>query len=273
MHFKEIVAFLQDFENKNKTTLLDTEFNGWNTWQVIKKPIYNQLRNSYKIKNKQSTKSSKPKYTHIINLLKYSYALLKCLFYKRKANFLFSVNVGRIKVSNNYFYNPFIDPLIEQRIIKKYVYFESFVDGIAKKPMSIKYDVNNNGKKLLIKGLSLFLKKNKEIFKATEVISNLFFEYKELNIQAPNISKNIIQGFLINYYADYLWHKFLLKLFQPKNIFDTSISPSWNGYVLIPSMKVSMSCSSGLSISSLRTVSGLLKTRAKKMRTNLAVMR
>lgn len=226
MHFQRVADFLQEFEKEYETFLLEADIKGWNAWSILKKPIYNYIRNAGIRNGEPIVQLKNDKTAYLITFFKYCFNLIKIIFQKQSSNLFVSFNGNRIdKESNGLYVNPFLDPLIINKIFTDYILIESFEGGKVKSSF-IPYDLNSNGNHFFILIIEKFFIKNSGFQKISHDIFTKINQHFISNNEKEIISEDLIFRILKKYYAGLLFHNILLKLLKPKKILVVDGIPS-----------------------------------------------
>lgn len=217
MNFKDVAKVLNQLEQEKILTFQSHSIRGWNTWFIVKKNLYNYLRSSESITKKKSNINISF-FKTIEGLILFLYKIFKFSIFKRNSSLLVSFNGHRLDKINGYYYNPFIDPIIELEIEKKIIYLEYFANGrVNKLPNKFPCDINMDSKAYILKFFKIaspkIIKNKDNIEKFEKEVSNYL---QENNVSIP---KDLISKIIENFIYDYEFSKLLIKLLKPKNIY------------------------------------------------------
>ena len=215
MHFKNIAEEIEKFEEKNMDFLIHHSSYGWNSWYILKKPLYNFFRN--KTIKKTSVTSSGENLT--VNLVPTIISFLKLMFAiitKRNSVLLYSYSGYRSSVENATPKNPFLDYFVLNNPDQKFLYFESFGGLPKNRDVEVPSDFNIKHFKPLIGIIKLFLKKKKVLKSSSKEFAVRFNQYF---LDSPmKVTDDLVLTALSSFLAEYWFYSYIFRWLKPRKI-------------------------------------------------------
>ncbi len=205
---------LYDFENENLKLCKENKVASWNSWSIIKCPIFFTIYNTMYKKIEVNHKRQRSIKKRIYVFFSFLYCIPR-MWNKKNALVLFTHSFYKQdKLSNGLFYNTFMDGFLETAA--PILYIEKSDNGNFKLPSLRKYDVPSDG----LYGIIFLLKISLKIFcfqkKNSKKISfylNTFFKQRNIDY---TLNPSLIQSIFINFYSEYFIYKLFFYFIKPR---------------------------------------------------------
>ncbi len=190
-------------------------FYGWNTWQLLKKPLYYSVKDTtFKVKKRNLNNSP---FNLIYSTLRIFFNVFKLFVFKRGRPLFYTNANYKLEKLNGKHIDVFFDYLIIKWFKRKVVYVES---NVVKDPknVAVKKDLHTDDMRLLLFIVNkLFVNKYVVSDKAKRIVFllNDFFRKEGYSFV---IEENKVCSILSRFYADYLLNKMLFRIVSPKAI-------------------------------------------------------
>ena len=225
---QDINELLDSFEKEHIDFILNDEFNGWNSWSILKKPLFYVLKS--KTLHSTGPKKSVRKDSKINTLVKeisYVCQVFYWGFAKRNGDIIITSTGNKLGRDNNGLYTDvFVDPLVTSGAVKNYLYIENSSTEIGKRDSCIKAHLFHIGRPVTIALLHRYYLTKPVITEKSTLWANkllLHFGKKNWGLDVP---ANEISDLLANFWAEYNWYKLLWSLNNPSRLFIVDGIPS-----------------------------------------------
>lgn len=211
-------AALLEFEKDNEQFIVNHQYDGWNTWQLIKKHLYYVLKNKgHATKDHTSSRNGflqviGSSISYIAKIFAFSISRRNALLVFTNTNYKLDVNEkGRAE-------DIFVDGFLSHHYKGKYIYIEASKSGFYKQNAFIKRDLDDSGKYFFCKIIEQFVGQGRIRSAANSFADemNRYFRKHGYNL---TISSASISQALTRFHSEYVFFSWVLRLLQPKALF------------------------------------------------------